>query len=100
MYPKFVITAGGYFRLGMVSLHKHLLREGDVCRGGGYYEINYAENTLELTGESGDYGRPRWESIDTLRVPVAYSGLSLVYFPGSRNGYAVNLADVVKIEYV
>jgi len=100
MYPKFIITATGDFRLGMVTLHKHLLEPGDTCRGGGYYEFNYLQGTLELSGESSDFGRPQWDSIDTLRVPEPYRGLSIVYFPGSRNGYAVNLAEILKIEYI
>ena len=35
--PKFIITMEGYFRLGMVNQHKHLLKPGDQCIGGGYY---------------------------------------------------------------
>ena len=27
--PKFIITMDGYFRLGMVDQHKHLLKPGD-----------------------------------------------------------------------
>jgi len=27
--PKFIITMDGYFRLGMVNQHKHLLKPGD-----------------------------------------------------------------------
>lgn len=100
MYPKFIITASGDFRLGMVHLHKDLLEPGDTCRGGGYYEFNYLQGALELSGESTDFGRPQWDSIETLRIPEPYRGLSLVYFPGSRSGYAVNLAEIVKIEYV
>ena len=34
--PKFIITMEGYFRLGMVNQHKHLLKTGDQCIGGGY----------------------------------------------------------------
>ena len=31
--PKFIITLDGYFRLGMVNQHKHLLKPGDQCVG-------------------------------------------------------------------
>ena len=37
--PKFIITADGYFRLGMVNPHKELLKQGDQCIGGGYYHF-------------------------------------------------------------
>ncbi len=37
--PKFIITADGYFRLGMVNQHKDLLKPGDQCIGGGYYHF-------------------------------------------------------------
>jgi hypothetical protein len=38
--PKFIITMDGVFRLGMVDQHKHLLKSGDQCIGGGYYVQN------------------------------------------------------------
>ena len=31
--PKFIITMDGYFRLGMVNQHKHLLKPGDQPQG-------------------------------------------------------------------
>lgn len=34
--PKFIITMDGVFRLGMVDQHKHLLKPGDQCIGGGH----------------------------------------------------------------
>lgn len=36
--PKFVITADGFLRLGMVNMHKDLLLPGDECKEGGYYQ--------------------------------------------------------------
>ena len=39
--PKFIITMDGYFRLGMVNQHKHLLKPGDQCIGGGYYHFDF-----------------------------------------------------------
>ena len=38
--PKFIITMDGYFRLGMVNQHKHLLKPGDQYIGGGYYHFD------------------------------------------------------------
>ena len=34
----------GYFRLGMVNQHKHLLKPGDQCIGGGYSKMASAGN--------------------------------------------------------
>lgn len=39
-HPKFIITMDGYFRLGLVNLHKDLLKPGDSCLGGGYYHFD------------------------------------------------------------
>lgn len=100
MYPKFIITSSGMLRLGLVNLHKNLLEPGEECQGGGYYKFDYEHATLELSGESSDFGSPRWSSLGTLLVPMEYRDLQLVYFPGSRTGYAVNLADILHIEYV
>ena len=38
--PKFIICMDGTFRLGMVNQHKHLLKMGDQCIGGGYYHFD------------------------------------------------------------
>ena len=67
--PKFIVTMDGHLRMGMVSQHKHLLKAGDQCIGGG----------IILDRESYDFGRPRWHLLSTLLVPAAYRGLSIVY---------------------
>ena len=46
MLPKFIITMDGFFRLGMVGLHKDLLQPGDQCIGGGYYRFDYVSNQI------------------------------------------------------
>ena len=58
--PKFIITIDGYFRLGMVNQHKHLLKPGDQCIGGGYYHFDFVSNRILLDRESYDFGRPKW----------------------------------------
>ena len=58
--PKFIITMDGYFRLGMVNQHKHLLKPGDQCIGGGYYHFDFVSNRILLDRESYDFGRPKW----------------------------------------
>ena len=57
--PKFIITMDGYFRLGMVNMHKDLLKPGDECIGGGYYYIDYTSNRIIRLYVKQDYPRPR-----------------------------------------
>ena len=45
-------------RFGDVSFHKNLLKEGEICLGGGEFE--FTEDSLILFGESSDFGRPRF----------------------------------------
>ena len=78
-YPKFILTSGGYLRLGMVTLHRHLLESGEHCIGGGYYRIDALTGTLVLEGASSDFGRPRWGDVDEIVVPAMYRGMSIVY---------------------
>ena len=66
--PKFIITMDGYFRLGMVNQHKHLLKPGDQCIGGGYYHFDFVSNRILLDRESYDFGRPKWHLLETLKV--------------------------------
>ena len=98
-YPKFIITKDGHFRLGMVNLHEHLLKPGDYCVGGGYYQFDYASNRLLLEGKSFDFGPPQWDMIDVLKVPAAYRGMQIVYqnHGGTRDEYVVS--DQLVVEY-
>ncbi len=77
--PKFIITMDGYFRLGMVNQHKHLLKSGDQCIGGGYYHFDFVSNCILLDRESYDFGRPKWHLLETLKVPSTYRGMRIVY---------------------
>ena len=78
-HPKFIITSGGHLRLGLVTLHRDLLMPHEDCLGGGFYEFDYANNTLILSGKSFDYGVPRWGKMNELLVPEAYRGIPIVY---------------------
>lgn len=39
----------GVFRMGMVDQHKHLLKPGDECIGGGYYVQRIAAFGLSIS---------------------------------------------------
>ncbi|MCR4765035.1 MAG: hypothetical protein K5856_02530 [Bacteroidaceae bacterium] len=97
--PKFIITMDGYFRLGMVSLHKDLLLPGDQCIGGGYYSFDYVSNRILLDRSSYDYGPPRWHLLDTLKVPSIYRGLQLIYLNDDRYQDDFNVNEELTIEY-
>ena len=98
-FPKFIITMDGVFRLGMVNQHKDLLKPGDQCVGGGYYQFDFVSNRLLLDRESYDFGRHRWHLLDTLKVPSTYRGLRIIYAydNGSQDDFAVS--EELKVEY-
>ena len=77
--PKFIVTKEGRLRLGMVSRHCELLKPGDTCLGGGFYEADYITHRLLLSGASSEYGEPAWEEIEQLIVSAYYRGLDIVY---------------------
>ena len=95
--PKFIITADGFLRLGMVNMHKDLLLPGDECIGGGYYQFDYVSNRLILDRKSYDYGKPKWHWVDVLKVPSVYRGLRIVYI--YDEGEELDLSHNLKIEY-
>ena len=89
----------GVFRLGMVNQHKDLLKPGDQCIGGGYYQFDFVSNRLLLDRASYDFGRPRWHLLETLKVPSTYRGLRIIYTydDGSQNDFDVS--KELKVEY-
>jgi hypothetical protein len=99
-HPKFIITKEGHFRLGMVNLHKHLLKRGDHCLGGGFYQFNYTANRILLDGESYDFGPPLWDMINILKVPSAYRGMQIIYQFRDKSQSNLIVTDSKEIIYV
>lgn len=97
--PKFILTDSGEVRLGMVQMHKDLLLSGESCLGGGYYQFYYVGNRLLLSGRSYDFGRPKWNLVDSVAVPEAYAGLSIYYSPDGDFENELPLTDYVNIRY-
>ncbi|MCH5310567.1 MAG: hypothetical protein J1E57_01175 [Prevotella sp.] len=97
--PKFIITLDGFFRLGMVNMHKDLLKQGDKCIGGGYYYFDYTSNSIILDRESFDFGQPKWHLLEVLKVPAEYKGLRLVYKYDDNFHDNFNVSEELKIEY-
>lgn len=77
--PKFIVTKDGKLRIGTVKRHCELLKAGETCIGGGYYELDYISHKLLLSGASSEYGEPVWENIECLKVPPFYKGLEIIY---------------------
>ncbi len=98
-HPKFIITLDGVLRLGLVCQHKDLLKPGDQCIGGGYYQFDFVSNRLLLDRASYDFGRPRWHLLETLKVPSTYRGLRIIYTydDGSQDDFDVT--KELKVEY-
>lgn len=90
---KFIITQNGVFRYGNVRMHKDLLEPGDMCYGGGFYEFDYVSNRLLLSGRSYDFGKPKWNYLDVLKVPAVFRGMTILYEDEP-------VGDLVQIEYV
>ena len=99
MLPKFIITMDGFFRLGMVGLHKDLLQPGDQCIGGGYYRFDYVSNQIILDRESFDFGKPKWHLLEALKVPSSYKGMRLVYKHDDKLLDDFNVSEELRIAY-
>lgn len=100
LHPKFIITLKGVFRMGMVHLHEDLLKGGEHCIGGGYFEIHHDSKEICLYGKSYDFGPPLWSMLDTLKVPKEYLGYSIVYKSDESPTDELEISSFLKIEYV
>lgn len=98
-YPKFILTDAGKLKLGRVNLHRDLIGRGEHCLGGGFYEFDYVNSRLMLSGRSFDYGRPQWTQVDALRLDKAYEGLTLMYSSNGDPDDAYLLSDILPIIY-
>ena len=97
--PKFIICINGVFRLGMVNQHKHLLKPGEQCIGGGYYHFDLVSIVIILDRESYDFGRSKWHLLEVLKVPSAYRGMRIVYKYDDGFHDDFNVSEELPIEY-
>lgn len=98
-YPKFILTNTNRLKLGRVNMHKDLLEAGESCMGGGFYEFDYINGRLLLSGKSYDFGRPLWHCFDTIIVPEAYEGLRIIYSYDEDWEDALDLAETIRFVY-
>ena len=97
--PKFILTNKGELRLGMVNRHYELLKPGEQCYGGGYYEFDYLSNRLLLSGFSTDFGKPRWEKFRTISLSEGYKGLRILYHTWRDWERAENISQEWEVNY-
>ncbi|MBR3884093.1 MAG: hypothetical protein IKJ31_04975 [Bacteroidaceae bacterium] len=98
--PKFIITGEGVLRLGLVNRHRELLKPGESCLGGGYYELDYISHRMLLSGMSTDYGEPEWDVLDELTVSAYYRGLTIIYSSWENWKDAFPVSERISIVYV
>lgn len=98
--PKFILTKDGTLRLGMVKRHLELLRAGEICIGGGYYEIDTLSHRLLLSGASSEYGEPSWEKVGSLKLSALYQGLEIIYTSWDRWKDEVTISSIMEIIYL
>ena len=80
-YPKFIITSDGHLRLGMVTLHRHLL--------------NHYAMQMELSGASSDYGKPQWHRIDKVILPRDFQGYTFTWLINGKQHPLTEMLPVV-----
>lgn len=97
--PKFIVTKEGRLRLGMVSRHCELLKPGEACRGGGFYELDYITHCLLLSGASSEYGEPEWEDFESITLSAYYRRLHIVYTSWDSWKKEFHVSDRLEIVY-
>lgn len=86
-------------RFGNVALHKDLLESDEICLGGGDYEMikdNNKENIV-LSGQSFDYGVPRWDMIKGITSDYYVTGTLIYKFPNEYQYKDCEDIDVKKL---
>ena len=84
----------------MVGRHCELLKPGEACRGGGFYELDYITHCLLLSGASSEYGEPAWEKVCNLKLSVLYQGLEIIYTSWDSWRDEVPVSSIMEIIYL
>lgn len=96
---KFILTHNGTLRLGCVKRHCELLPAGERCIGGGYYELDFMNRRLLLSGASSQYGEPQWEKVEKITLSAYYKGLKIIYSSWDNWKTPVYIDDISEIIY-
>ena len=73
-------TADAILRIGNPIYHKDLVRDNEICLGGGDWEVNEKNNEMTLTGYSGDFGVPMFERVKNILIDDELEKYKITYF--------------------
>lgn len=67
-------------RIGNPIYHKDLVYDNEVCLGGGEWEVNKNNSEMTLTGQSADFGVPRFELANKILIDDELKQYKITYF--------------------
>ena len=73
-------TVDAILRIGNPIYHKDLVRDNEICLGGGNWDVNKENNEMTLTGYSGDFGVPRFEYAKNILIDAKFKKYQITYF--------------------
>ena len=72
--------ADAILRIGNPTYHKDLVYDNEVCLGGGEWEVNKNNSEMTLTGQSADFGVPRFELANKILIDAELKQYKITYF--------------------
>lgn len=73
-------TADAMLRIGNPVYHKDLVRDYEICLGGGDWEVNKDDNEMILNGKSSDFGVPKFEQVKNILIDAELKQYKMTYF--------------------
>ena len=73
-------TADAMLCIGNPVYHKDLVRDYEICLGGGDWEVNKDDNEMILNGKSSDFGVPKFEQVKNILIDAELKQYKITYF--------------------
>ena len=73
-------TVDAILRIGNPIYHKYLVRDNEICLGGGDWEVNEDNNEMILNGQSSDFGVPKFEYTKNILIDAKLKKYKITYF--------------------
>lgn len=73
-------TVDAILRVGNSIYHKNLVRDNEICLGGGDWEVNKDDNEMILNGQSSDFGVPMFEYAKNILIDAELKKYKITYF--------------------
>ena len=67
-------------RIGNPIYHKYLVRDNEICLGGGDWEVNEDNNEMILNGQSSDFGVPMFGYAKNILIDAKLKKYKITYF--------------------